>query len=94
MLFKFYKFYNVSYVFHTEPAPWATLGPIPWPAGASLAQTVAVLSETTEPGIKCKTFSASQCLSGFDVSARLPSSGPGHRPLDDDDDDEDNDDGT
>ena len=65
---KFYKFYNVLYVFHTEPAPWATLGPIPWPAGASLAQTVAAMSETTEPDMqwprrkRSKSASSLQCV--------------------------------
>ena len=42
---KFYKFYNVLYVSCTEPARWASPGPIPWPAGASPAQTVAAVSE-------------------------------------------------
>ena len=80
---KFYKFYKVYYVSRTESAPWVTPGPIPWPAGASLGQTVAAVSETTKPDKQCRSLSASQCLSGFDVSARLPSSGPGHHPLDD-----------
>ena len=46
VLFKLYKFYNALYDFHTEPAPWATLGPIPWPAGASLAQTACRIPST------------------------------------------------
>ena len=77
---KFYKFYNVLYVSRTESAPWATTGQIPWPAGASLAQTRASVSEITETDMQCRSFSASQSLSGSDVSARLPSSEAQRRP--------------